>query len=310
MVLVLDGGSTSVLDYVSETEKTDLMSSPLWTSQALFSCPAAVEKLYEAYVNAGAQLISCMTYQQSNLTMKHVKDNPEAYDLGMRTALQSCGTSGGKVSAVLTLGTHAAMLANGAEYSHVYHDEDRATLKDFHTERLSKFSSMPSWAQVQYMAFETLPDVLEAEIILDVLDELKDKLSLSVKRTWISFSCSGEGAINKVLAGVQRLLKHNKIDLLWGVGINCFKENMAGVVAPFCDLLAEKQLYAVIYRDAGPQWDPVRRVFVGETMSPLAWAERAAADAKYNGGSVVIGGCCQTTPQHIAALQACLCSQT
>lgn len=304
MVLILDGGSTSVLDHIAISDKDQIMNSPLWTSQALFSCPQAVTKMYEEYIASGADLVSCMTYQQSSITMNHVRDVPDAYDVGMSVAIQACRH--GKAVPVLTLGTHAAMLSNGAEYNHKYKSEDTEMLRKFHTERLTKFAAAKSWHEIQYIAFETLPDVLEAKIILEVLTDLPKDFELESKKIWISFSCSGEKAVDKVLAGLRELVTAPQLSLLWGLGLNCFKEDVAQVVDPFCDILAETDLHAVLYRDAGPQWDPVNRVFQGETMDPGHWAERAAADAKLNKGRTVVGGCCQTTPGHIAALRACL----
>lgn len=304
MVLVLDGGSTSALEHLPEEYHSEIMSSPLWTSQALFTYPEAVESMYRSYIESGADLISCMTYQQSNMTMQHVEHISDAYDVGMRIAVKAC--QGTKAAAVLTLGTHAAMLSNGAEYCYKYNDpSDRSMLRDFHSKRLSSFANQACWPQVPYIAFETLPDVMEAEVILDVLQQMPAQSQVLQKKIWISFSCSGEGAVERVLQGVKSLLASEKSTLLWGLGINCFKEDVAdALIGPFCALLGARGLHAVVYPDAGRQWDAVAREFTGEPMDPSHWSRKFGAMSRLNGGRMVLGGCCQTGPAHVAAIRS------
>lgn len=298
-MLVLDGGSTSALDLVPQNLHSQIMASPLWTSQIIFDYPDAAKAMYKAYISAGAQLVSCMTYQQSHLTMRHLDHVDHPYDVGMRIALDAC--HGTATKPVLTLGTHAAMLSNGAEYTHKYNNSDEPMLQKFHRERLSTFSRQPSWSEIEYIAFETLPDVAEAQIILGILAELA--LELKDKKVWISFSCSGPNAVQKVLNGVQLLLEEPTIKHLWGLGVNCFKEDVAGaLIEPLCKQMENKELYCIIYPDAGRQWDPIRRKFDGRTMAPEDWARNFGGLTNLNRGRIVLGGCCQTGPDHIRSI--------
>ena len=87
-------------------------------------------------------------------------------------------------------------------------------LVSFHSERLDHFISSPSWVGMKYVAFETLPDVFEAEILLDVLRERKE--ALEGKKVWISFSCSGDNAVQKVVRAVMGLTQSQMEDpVLW-----------------------------------------------------------------------------------------------
>lgn len=305
MVLILDGGSTSVLEHISQDEEKEIMRSPLWTSQAIFDHPQAVCAMYRSYIDAGAQLISCMTYQQSSTTMSHLTGIKDAYNKGMQISLDASG--GSATEPVLTLGTQAAMLANGAEYSHQYREEDKPMLRAFHKDRLDKFAAQPAWARIKYIAFETLPDVLEAQVILDVLQGMST--IVRDKKMWISFSCSGDNSVEKVLSGVDLVLRDTRSTLLWGLGINCFKEDVAqSLVGPFCEKLRKSSLYAVVYPDAGLTWNATTRTFSGSPLEPAVWARRLGAVAQYNDGRIVLGGCCQTGPAHISALCKILAS--
>lgn len=300
MLLVLDGGSTAVLDHVPETNHAALFASPLWTSQALYDYPHAVDQMHLSYLEAGSDLISCMTYQQSDMTMRHLNSATEdVWDAGMRRAVGACKIHGcGK--AVLTLGTYAAMLGNGAEYCHAYVPEDKAMLTAFHTVRLQKFLRAASWSAVEYLAFETLPDVYEAFVILDVLQSIE--VELRGKSVWISFSCTGSDAADRVTKGLEELLADERIALLFGVGINCFKEDV-NVVDNVAKLIKDTHLHLVVYPDNGEVWDPVKRQFTGTPKTPDQWAVPFKKWSRLNDGRVVLGGCCQTTPEHIAAIR-------
>ncbi|ORY85740.1 Homocysteine S-methyltransferase [Protomyces lactucae-debilis] len=292
MVLILDGGSTYVLQSIPQDAHAALFSSPLWTSQALYDFPDAVQTLHRSYLEAGAELISCMTYQQSPDTMKHLTgpgSDADVWNAGMLASSQACQKHGSG-SSVLTLGTYAAMLGNGAEYFHVFNDGDMESLREFHRVRLQHFIQSPAWSDVQYIAFETLPDVKEAFLILDVLQALQH--SLAEKRVWISFSCSGEGATDRLVEGITSLLRDDRTQkLLWGIGLNCFKEDVAdGVVCGVENLIRGTSLYLVLYPDNGEVWDPVKRIFTGTPKTPDTWAEPFKQWSSLNHGRLVFGG--------------------
>lgn len=296
-----------MLQHISKEDQEKIMNSPLWTTQALYDHPRAVISMYQAYIEAGADLISCMTYQQSAITMSHMSNASVLYDQGMAIALQAAHKTA--VKPVLCLGNYAAMLSNGAEYNHKFLDTDKAMLKKFHRERLETFIAQDSWACIDYIAFETIPDVLEAEIILQVLAEMPAASRMQEKRIWLSFACSEMISPAKVLHGIDAVLEndHLRRASIWGLGVNCFKkELLSTLVRPLCARLQTTALHAIIYPDAGRDWDPIARTFSGPATDPVRWAEDLGSIAGENHGRIVLGGCCQTGPEHIRALKSCL----
>lgn len=307
MVYLLDGGSTHVLQYISEQDQSEIMRSPLWTTQAVYDHPEAVQAMHQSYIEAGATFISCMTYQQSSLTMTGMTANVNAYDRGMALALQAANNT--DAITVLSLGSYAAMLSNGAEYNHKFQQNDKKMLKEFHQERLDTFSRQGSWADIKFIAFETIPDVLEALVILETLEEFPLTSGIREKNIWLSFSCYDKSAVPEVLCGVDTVLNHRSLDLvgIWGIGVNCFKEDLIDVLArPLCAKLRDSGLHAIVYPDAGHTWDAITRSFSGPATDPTNWAKNLCSLAHQNHGRVVLGGCCQTGPKHITALHQVL----
>lgn len=302
--MLLDGGSTSILQYIPVADHQQLYASPMWTSLTLLKHPEAVKELHKMYIRAGANLISCLTYQQSELTMLASVSGRPSYDAGMSLALEAAAELQSSAKPVLTLGSHAAMLGNGAEYSLQYQQSDIPLLRDFHTRRLMAFASAPSYSSIQYLAFETFPDVLEAIVLLDVLRKEYSGLHLEAKRIWISFSCVGSAGVRRLLSRMKDLLSKEDTNILWGVGVNCFHLDIAEELIPgMASLLESTELFFIVYPDNGQVWDPLTRRFDGASNTPESWARTLRQWSHMNHNRTILGGCCQTTPEHTEALR-------
>lgn len=306
MVLILDGGSTTVFEELTPSQQSDLRQSPLWTSAALSVKPSAVLQAHTSYVLAGADLLSSMTYQLCPLTLvRDAAGKPaDLYAKGMELVLQACRDT--KTSPVLTLGSYAAMFGDGGEYSRSYASSDWHTLYDFHTNRLLHFSANVAWTQIAFVAFETLPHILEAHVLLKLIQD-NTIPGLQSKKIWISFSCANTERVPSLLKDIQGLLTHEGTRFLWGLGINCFKNDVATILLPkFCSILQSSALVSVIYPDNGQMWDAQERRFVGEQASATAWAQNLfdmIGATTFPSKRLVLGGCCCTTPEHIHALR-------
>ncbi len=78
-----------------------------------------------------------------------------------------------------SVGPYGAVLADGSEYRGRY-GLTAAQLRDFHAPRLELLAS----AGPDLLAVETIPDIDEAEVLVDLLDDLG-------LATWFSFSARG-----------------------------------------------------------------------------------------------------------------------
>ena len=167
----------------------------------------------------------------------------------------------------------------------------RAALVEFHRERTLELCA----AEPDLLAFETIPNATEAEAIAELLG------ASSGPRAWVSFSLRPEPSErprisdgNDLLDAVAPLLGHPRIAAL---GINC--------VAPTAVLAAIEALARVApglaiiaYPNAGERW--VARAWAGTQTDPQRFA--ALALSWWRAGARIIGGCCRTRPEHIAAL--------
>ena len=92
---------------------------------------------------------------------------------------------------------------------------------------------------------------------------------------------------------------------VWGLGLNCFKADVATTLVPrFISLLAETELHCILYPDNGQVWNAETRSFDGLPTQPDEWAKQVYS--WHSSGipdRLVVGGCCQTTPAHINALK-------
>jgi homocysteine S-methyltransferase len=140
-----------------------------------------------------------------------------------------------------------------------------------------------------------VPSLLEVEALLRSLEEFPNM------QAWISCSC-GDGERlwhGELLAEVVALANH--APQIVAVGVNCTAPEFIEHLLHSVQAVAEKPL--IVYPNRGERWD-------GEAM---CWVEGSGVD-HFAGlarqwraaGAQLIGGCCRTTPEDIAAMAAAL----
>ena len=146
-------------------------------------------------------------------------------------------------------------------------------------------------AGADLLAVETIPDVDEAEVLVDLLDEIE-------LPAWFSFSASGvRTRADQPLADAFRVAGSARSVI--AVGVNC---------CPPEDVLPAVQLAvevtggpAVGYPNRGETWDADTRQWEGsghfDTRLASAWIEA---------GTTYVGGCCRVGPADVAALAGAL----
>lgn len=290
-VVVLDGGLATEL----EARGADL-SDDLWSARLLLDDPDLIAEVHRAYVDAGADVVIGASYQASFEGLAHRGiDHTAARALFTRSVELARDTVGGRALVAASVGPYGAVLANGAEYTGDYalgdRDAARAFLRDFHGERAEVLAA----AGPDLLAIETIPSVVEAEALLEVLDTLHDTPA------WLSFSCRDA---NHLSDGTPFA---DAVDLVAGhpsivaVGVNCTSPAaVPGLVAIAAGCTGTP---IVAYPNKGGTWDPVAKRWVGddlpEGLGPVAVELRTA-------GARLIGGCCGTGPSDIEAAAAAL----
>jgi homocysteine S-methyltransferase len=293
--VVLDGGLATEL----EARGHDL-SDALWSARLLLTDPAAIEAVHLAYYEAGAQVATTASYQATVEGFAAAGlDRVEALALVRRSVELAArarertrathGRDGDRPRLVAgSVGPYGAMLADGSEYRGDY-DPGRTALAEFHRPRIEALVV----AGADLLAIETIPTVREAEVIVELLDDV-------AVPAWLSFSCR-DGATTSAgepIADAVALGDHTRVV---AVGVNCTAPRHLPDLLMAAGTATNKPLIA--YPNGGDRWDAVDRRWLadgGGQYDPAAVASWTSFGARW------LGGCCGTSPADIAALAAAL----
>jgi homocysteine S-methyltransferase len=290
-VVVLDGGLATEL----EARGADL-SDELWSARLLLDDPQLITDVHRAYVEAGADLVIGASYQASFEGLAHRGlDRAAAGVLFGRSVELAREATAGRALVAASVGPYGAVLANGAEYTGEYGLGDAGTarpfLRDFHGPRAEALAA----ARPDLLAIETIPSIVEAEALLQVLDALDDVPA------WLSFSCRDADHLNDGTAfadAVDLVAGHSAV---MAVGVNCTSPK--AVPALVAVAAARSASRIVAYPNKGGTWDGSAKRWTGDDLpdglAPVALTLREA-------GAGLIGGCCGTTPSDIAAAASAL----
>ena len=290
-VVVLDGGLSNAL-----AERGHDLTDELWTARLLRDAPAEIAAVHRAYFDAGAQVATTASYQASVAGFeRHGMTRAEAEALIQRSVTiarevrddvaESAGDGAVRLVAA-SVGPYGAVLADGSEYRGRY-GVSRAVLRDFHAPRMELLAS----AQPDLLALETIPDLDEVSVLLDLVDEF-------AMPAWLSCTISGDRLRDGHPAAEAFALAAGHGSLV-AVGVNCCAPG--DVLPAVRSATAASGKPAIAYPNSGETWDGVARRWVGEPgfdmTLPAAWADD---------GSTFIGGCCRIGPSAIAEMSQAL----
>lgn len=290
-VVVLDGGLATEL----EARGADL-SDELWSARLLLDDPASIVDVHRAYVDAGADVVIGASYQASFTGLAHRGlDRSAATALLERSVELARDGAEGRALVAASIGPYGAVLANGAEYTGDYGlgdpDASVAFLRDFHGPRAEALAA----AGPDVLAVETIPSIVEAEALVQVLDALADTAA------WVSFSCRDAGHLSDgtpFAEAVDLVVDHPAVV---AVGVNCTSPT---VVPELAGSAAQRTGCPIVaYPNRGGTWDARAKRWTGdelpEGLGPVALHLRRE-------GARLIGGCCGTRPSDIRHAAAVL----
>lgn len=299
--VVIDGGLATQLEKHGAS-----INDPLWSALCLIKEPHLIKRVHLEYLEAGANILVTSSYQATipgflsrglsmgeakSLLEKSVKLAIEARDEFLDSVGKTEESSYNRALVAASVGSYGAYLADGSEYSGIYgQDVGLAKLKDFHRCRLQVLAG----AGPDLIAFETIPNKLETQAIVELLEE--ENINIP---SWICFSCvDGENApsgesFDECLNAIN---KSKKVAM---TGINCAPPHFVeGLIRKF-KKLTEKAI--VVYPNSGEIWDGRAKRWLpsrcsdDESFALLALRWRDA-------GAKLIGGCCRTTPSTIQGI--------
>lgn len=253
-----------------------VLDDELWSAKILRDTPALIEAVHADHLAAGADIVTSASYQvssQVDLLERSVALARKAVDAASKPALVAA-----------SLGPFGAHLADGSEYTGAY-DADDAEIAALHRLRLA--AALDCGADL--VAFETVPCLREARIIVAVLRETPSA------RAWMSFSCCDDVFVtggDRFDICVRAALESAQVV---AAGVNC---TAPALVPALLDAAGAGRLIA--YPNRGEVWDAVTRTWQGAAeLTPYD----ALAGQMLRAGATIIGGCCRTTPDDIAAVR-------
>jgi homocysteine S-methyltransferase len=285
--VVLDGGLATEL----ERRGADL-KDPLWSAKVLVEDPEAIRGVHEAYFEAGADVAISASYQATfeGLAGRGIGRADAARLMRRSVELAREAASGDRVVAA-SVGPYGAMIGNGAEYTGDY-DKDEDELVEFHVPRIEALAE----AGPDVFAVETIPSFVEAGALVRALERVPEIPA------WVSFSCRDGGHVcdgTPIATAVEVVAAAPGVV---AVGVNCTSPLHVERLVETISATTGKPV--VCYPNRGSFWDPMRKAWTDPPrqdarppLRPLAWKEAGAS---------MIGGCCGTTPDDIAAIAAAL----
>ncbi|KFK35485.1 hypothetical protein AALP_AA5G290600 [Arabis alpina] len=306
---VIDGGLATEF----ERHGADL-NDPLWSAKCLLTSPHLIHTVHLDYLEAGADIISSASYQATiqgfeakgftkekgeSLLRKSVEIACEA----RKTYYEKCGTSSSSetmddkilkkrpILVAASVGSYGAYLADGSEYSGIYGDSiTLETLKDFHRRRVQVLAE----SGADLIAFETIPNKLEAQAFAELLDEGDVKIP-----GWFSFN-SKDGV--NVVSGdsiKECIAIAEACEKVVAVGINCTPPRFIEGLVLEIEKVTTKPI--LVYPNSGESYDADRKEWVENTgvgdEDFVSYVEKWM-----DAGVSLLGGCCRTTPTTIRAI--------
>jgi homocysteine S-methyltransferase len=285
--IILDGGMSNALE-----DRGQDLSDDLWSARLLKDAPAEIAAVHRAYYEAGAMVATTASYQASVVGFEHAgvprREAERLIGSSVRIAREvrdELAVDGRRRLVAASVGPYGAVLADGSEYRGRY-GVSPAALRDFHGPRLELLID----AGPDLLAVETIPDVDEAEVLVELLAEFDFP-------AWFSYSI--EGSVTRAGQLLTDAFAVPTIRSIVAVGINCCAPDDVQAAVETAVRVTGKP--AVAYPNSGETWDAGGRRWTGDSTNPTTLAANwLTAGASY------IGGCCRVGPQDIQALAATL----
>ena len=243
--------------------------------------PDRIENIHRQYIHAGARLIQTNTFGANAVRLARFGFEGRVAEINRAAATIAAKTARGKdvyvAGSVGPLGISGdEARARGIDRLDCFRDQIGALLE----------------GGVDLIFFETFIDFEEMEIALRARKEIDDGLAIC------SFACAPEGRIASGELLVDAFAKLRDLNARI-VGVNCMN-GPEGMVQLLRRVPAEYLFSA--YPTAGYPEDHEGRLIYHATPDQFAQAAREMVAE----GARLIGGCCGTTPKHIAAIAAAI----
>jgi S-methylmethionine-dependent homocysteine/selenocysteine methylase len=284
---------TVILDGAIGTEI--LRRNVTWADHQLTNKPEFVRGIHEDYIRAGADVLSTNSFQLCRRALyNHFRDDAHRHHIGAKdldtraetllaASVHLAGEARDRVAAKRPVAVAAAVttlewcfrpdLAPSVEQARKEYHEIFQTVKD---------------AGADLVLLETVNSIAEAR----VASEVAKSLALPI---WVAFVCDEQGRLftGETMAQAVASLEPVGVDAIL---LNCAPPD--DISAGMKELAPSSHVPIGAYAHIG-RFDPPEWMFTDE-YPPAKYRDVAARWKQM--GAHILGGCCGTTPDHIAAL--------
>lgn len=293
--VVLDGGLATALEAEGHA-----LDSALWSAELLVRAPEAVRDVHAAYLVAGADCITTVSYQASAEGFAaaglDAREARRLLHLSVELATEARASFWSvpenrrdrmKPLVAASAGPYGAFLADGSEYDGRY-GVDARVLEAFHGPRLKVLAETPA----DLVAFETIPSGVEARVVAGLLGQMPGTWA------WVSFSCRDGHRLWDGTPIAEAARPCLGLPNLAAVGVNCTAPRH--VASLLRDLAEVTDTPLVAYPNSGETYEARTGSWVGAGAG-AEWL--SGVDAWVRAGARVVGGCCRVGPETIRRLR-------
>ena len=284
-VLVIDGGTGTELE-----RRGVPMGMAAWSGLAVHTHPAVVREVHEAYIDAGAEVIITNTFGTTRFLLETAGVGGEFEAINRRAvqlAMEARDASG------------RADVAIAGSISNLPPDMNPVNYPppDVECEGLRELAALLTDCGVDLIALEMLQDTRHARRAMEAALET----GLPV---WLGVSCRrrprGEGLMSFDLPNMDFAKPLDALIPMGPAVVNIMHSEIAAVPEALAMVRERWSGPLGVYPEIGEFEPPNWRK--DQDVSPEDYAAHARDWVRL--GARLVGGCCGTTPDHIAALHA------
>lgn len=252
------------------------------------SNPRLIADIHRAYIDAGAELIETNTYGANRIKLEHygLQDNVREINYrAMKIAREVREIAGTATFIAGAVGPLGKLLE---PYGPLTAEQARAAFAEQIGTLLEQGADL--------LILETFSDLREIAIAIEVARAISD-LPIVAQMT---FAEDGRTALGHTAQDVARTLHGASVDV---IGVNCSvgSKKVFDVIRTMRATLPGARLSA--QPNAGFPTERSNRVFYPSSPEYMArYARRMVEEC----GAAIVGGCCGTTPEHVAAMRTSL----
>jgi homocysteine S-methyltransferase len=259
------------------------VDGPAWSAAALLTHPQIVRQIHEEYAAAGAEIVTANTFRT------HARN---LGNLGSQRSAQEVAAAAVRLAREAT-GEQALVAGSLAPLEDCYHPERTPPVRELEREHAAAAEALAA-AGADLVLVETQPTIREGFIAAQAA-------SATGLPVLVSFVCAANGRLlsgESLRSAAEAVLPLNPRGIL----VNCLPVDAVAeaisVLRAACGELAVGAYANAGLRDPDGKW-------IATSYSAADCYAAAALDWVAQGARI-IGGCCGTSPAHIAALRRCL----